>query len=533
MSDWTLSKIDTYNECVRSDWFSKILNDLTQIFPFPVSIKNGDRTIFSKGTIQGKIEKKIVFDDNFTLTCEFPTNNESLGQNISDDFCSLVKNILIERFNTEFEINSLSGEILDKYEELNLLFDFSQSLGSHLTLDRIFNIILEKVEIALDVDRASIMLYNEGSKTLEVVDSYGFDKKKLETRQISVEKSVSGYVLKNGQALMVDDLNNLPDEVELKNKKEYNSQSFITVPMIFSPIQVSQNKIGVINVTEKRNKKPFSSGDLKLLNSIASMAAIAIYNNRLLEKVLESERLRRDLEIAETIQLGLLPIDFPKLPDLEIYGRCSSAKNIGGDYFDFFLDKNHRLDMLIADVSGHNVSAALMMANTRSVLKSLMQESIPVNEILARANNLLFADMNRAGFFISVFLIRFDRLNRKVNYANGGHHPVFKHQKKTKSFEKLDADGLLLGVLPEVQFEEKTLILEPGDSLVMYTDGLIETSNAKGELYGYQNLKRMISQTAKKNAHDMVDEIFLNLESFSNSASQNDDITLQIMKLKD
>ena len=533
MSNWTLSKKDTYNECIKSDWFYKILTDLSQIVPFPVSIRNGEGTIFSKGELQGKIEKKLVFDENFTIICEFPNDENFHHQNISDDFCSLVKNILIERFNTEVEINSLSGEILDKYEELNLLFDFSQSLGSHLTLDRIFNIILEKVELALDVDRASIMIYNQESKTLEVVDSHGFDKEKLETRQISVEKSISGYVLKNGKALMVDNFNSIPDEIELKNKKEYNSQSFIIVPMIFSPIQVSQNKIGVINVTEKRNKKPFSSGDLKLLNSIASMAAIAIYNNKLLEKVLESERLRRDLEIAETIQLGMLPTDFPELPDLEIYGRCSSAKNVGGDYFDFFLANENRLDMLIADVSGHNISAALMMANTRSVLRSLMQESIPVNEILARANQLLCDDMNQAGFFISVFLIRFDRLNRRVNYANGGHHPVFKYQPKTKDFEKLDADGLLLGVLPEVRFEEKTLILEPGDSLVMYTDGLIETSNKTGELYGYNNLKKMISKTAQKSPHEIIDEIFTNLESFSNSASQKDDITLQIMKLKD
>ena len=131
---------------------------------------------------------------------------------------------------------------------------------------------------------------------------------------------------------MVENIENIPKGIELNRKSNYNSQSFITVPMIFSPIQVNQSKIGVINVTEKRNKNIFTSGDLKLLNSIASMAAIAIYNNRLLKKVLESERLKRDLQIAENIQLGMLPTDFPKLQDIDIYGKCRSAKNIGGDY---------------------------------------------------------------------------------------------------------------------------------------------------------------------------------------------------------
>ena len=152
MSDWTFEKKDTYDECVESDWFYQTLKNLSHILSFPISIRNGKRTIFSTGEIKDKIEKKIIFDDKFSLTCEFPNKKDVHSQKISEKFCSLLKTILADRFNTEFEINSLSGEILDKYEELNLLFDFSQSLGTHLSPQRIFNVILEKVEIALDVD---------------------------------------------------------------------------------------------------------------------------------------------------------------------------------------------------------------------------------------------------------------------------------------------------------------------------------------------------------------------------------------------
>jgi serine phosphatase RsbU (regulator of sigma subunit) len=305
----------------------------------------------------------------------------------------------------------------------------------------------------------------------------------------------------------------------------------MTVPMIFSPIQVNQSKIGVINVTEKRSKSTFTSGDLKLLNSIASMAAIAIFNNRLLKKVLESERLKRDLHIAENIQLGMLPTDFPLLSDLEIYGKCRSAKNVGGDYFDFQIN-DQKVDLLMADVSGHNVGAALMMANTRSVLKSLILESPPVSEILRNSNHLLYKDMIKAGLFISIFFMRYNRETRKLSFANGGHHPVFWYQTKQNKFLKLDAEGLLLGILPDVEFEEKAIQLERGDLLVMYTDGLIESQNDQGEYFGYERLKKIITHHSNQNVYEIVDEIFTSSETFSNSMDQSDDITIQIMKVK-
>ncbi|HDL18100.1 MAG TPA: GAF domain-containing protein, partial [Bacteroidetes bacterium] len=425
-----------------------------------------------------------------------------------------------------------SAEIVNKYEELNFLYDLSQSLGALLKPGKIFNIILEKIELSLNADRSSIMLFNEKSQTLDIAAALGFDIQKVENPRVSIEKSISGYVLQNGEALMVETLQDIPPEIELKKRDDYKSQSFISVPMIVSPMKIDNNKIGVINVTEKRNREPFSSGDLKLLNSIASMAAIAIYNNQLLKKVLESERLKRDLEIAEQIQSGMLPTRFPDLPELEIFGRCIPAKNVGGDYFDFFLNDNGCLEMVMADVSGHNIGAALMMANTRSVLKSLIHASSSVNEILYRANKLLYDDMNRSGLFISVFLLRYDRSKRRLSFANGGHHPVIWYRAKQNRFVKLDADGLLLGVLPEVDFEEKTVILHPGDLLIMYTDGVIEASDASGNLFGYNRIEKLIAANFALPVRKLADKIFREVKFYSNSTDQADDITLQIMKVK-
>jgi len=337
--------------------------------------------------------------------------------------------------------------------------------------------------------------------------------------------------LQQGEALMVDNLQNLPEGIFLSRQDEYKTRSFISMPMICSPLQVGKKKIGVLNVTEKRQHKSFTSGDFKLLNSIAAIAAIAIYNHRLIEKVLESERLKRDLEIAESIQLSLLPTQFPTKDDFQIYGRCRSAKNVGGDYFDFSLSQSQHLDMVVADVSGHSIGAALMMTNTRNVLRSLMQENLSVGEILQKANQLLFEDMNRAGLFISIFFLRYNRRTHQLVYANGGHHPVLWYQAKSKTIFSLDADGLLLGVMPQVDFAERTVQLEPGDLLVMYTDGLVETANLRGELYGLKNLKETILALSQFDASTIVEKIFGAVDDFAESLVQTDDITLQVMKV--
>lgn len=521
-----------YREFLQSPWFKNTLTELAQIIPFPFRLFYDRQICFAAGSLNDPVEKKEIMTDDLSLTCVISREDATEHATGLDHFCKLIQTILTERIQLENELNNMSAEIVDKYEELNFLYDLSQSLGTLLKPEKIFNIILEKIELSLNAERSSIMLFDEKSQTLDIAAALGFDIKKIENPRVSIEKSISGYVLQNGEALMVERLQDIPPEIEFKKRDDYESQSFISVPMIVSPMKIDNNKIGVINVTEKRNRDSFSSGDLKLLNSIASMAAIAIYNNQLLKKVLESERLKRELEIAEQIQSGMLPTHFPDFPELEIFGRCSPAKNVGGDYFDFFLSGNGSLEMVMADVSGHNIGAALMMANTRSVLKSLIHASSSVDEILHRANKLLYDDMSRSGLFISVFLLRYDRQRRRLSYTNGGHHPVIWYQAKSNRFVKLDANGLLLGVLPEVDFGEKTVVLQPGDLLIMYTDGVIEASDANGNLFGYNRIEKLIAANSALPVRELVDKIFREVQLFSNSSDQADDITLQIMKVK-
>ena len=529
MSDWNVSKESTFLELLESGWFQQFLRQLSQFTPFSFWIKKDEDLLFSSNGLIGSYEKRKISCDSFELSLGISDEADQFPAQVKNAFVKILHDTINQQFQIEDELNSFSAEMLDRYEELNLIYELSHCLGAVFQLDELLDVLLEKIEAALDVDRISIMLFDEATEELVITAARGFDLAQLESHRMSLKEGISGYVLRRGEALWVENVNSMPKGFDTKYG-DYKSESFISVPMILSHLKDRDIPVGVINVTEKRTFDGFTSGDLKLLNAIASFAAISIHNNRLVEKVRESERIKRELEIAETIQLGLLPSVFPHFPDLQIAGRCRSAKKVGGDYFDFVVRKERQLDLVIGDVSGHNVSAALMMAMTRSVLRSLMHEKISVSHVLRRANKLLFEDMNQTGFFISIFLMRYDRKTHTLTYANGGHHPVLWFQAKSGKIVPLDAEGLLLGVMSKVEFEEKSVRVEPDDILVMYTDGVVEASNSNGRMFGYGNLKRSVIRLAEKSAQEIVDAIFDRLSDFSQDKSQKDDITMQVLK---
>lgn len=525
------SEIDL-EEILNSESIRGWLGTLASLLPFRFAIRHEGKTLFSSnGSVPAGKGIPIGLEKGIHFHLVVNATNGGVSEESKKALARLLQIVLKERIRLEHELNSLSAELLEKYEELNLLYDLSQTLGAQFNLGRVFEIILRRVEELLDVQRISIMLYDEEREELEIAAARGFDPSKLDRTRISIFEGISGYVLRTGKPLLVESLENLPGEVKWKRRPGYTTDSFISVPMVCSPEGEKDIKIGVINVTEKRTGEPFRSGDLKLLQTIASNAAIAIYNSKLIDKVKESERLQKELEIAEQIQKRLLPSSYPVLPDLELAGACRPARKVGGDYFDYFLDQERRLNLVIADVSGHNVGAALMMAVTRSVLRSILRESIPAARVLEQANALLFEDLNRSGYFISIFFARFDRREKTLTFANGGHHPLFLYRARTREVEALDADGLLLGIMPRVLFEEKTVALESGDVLVMYTDGIIEAMREDRQLFSHERLKQVIRENAQKGAGQIVDAILEAVDRFSGKKVHDDDITLQILKV--
>jgi sigma-B regulation protein RsbU (phosphoserine phosphatase) len=251
------------------------------------------------------------------------------------------------------------------------------------------------------------------------------------------------------------------------------------------------------------------------------------------------EEERHELEIARQIQLSLLPGAPLRADGVLIAGYCLPAAHVGGDYFDYF-NTEDTVDVVIADVAGHSVGAAMIMAETRSTLKMeahwrLREKAGLANGAAATLtvlNDLLFEDLNRAESFISMFYVKCHAASRMLSYANAGHNRPLLLRRGESACMELDADGLILGVQKDVAFEEKKVPFENGDVLLLYTDGITEAQDKRGEFFGAERLCDVFAAHAQSPPRVIIDAVIKALEAFCQSRSFNDDISLVVVKAK-
>lgn len=247
------------------------------------------------------------------------------------------------------------------------------------------------------------------------------------------------------------------------------------------------------------------------------------------EVLLENARITYDMEVARQIQWSLLPQQAPRAAGIVCAGRWVPAAQVGGDYYDFFPRDDGSLDMVIADVSGHSVGAALIMIEARSVIRSQARAGGSPAEIAAALNSLLYDDLNRAELFVSLFYASYAPARRILTYASAGHNPPLVYRRDGQ-FLELDAEGLILGVRQEVLFEERETRLDPGDLVLLYTDGITETANESGELFGVDRLRRLLREWAGAPPETVFDAILERLAEFSRQTSLADDVCMVLLK---
>ena len=237
-----------------------------------------------------------------------------------------------------------------------------------------------------------------------------------------------------------------------------------------------------------------------------------------------------EIKIAQRIQASLSPSAPIKSSHFEVTGYCLPADQVGGDYFDYFYRNEDRLDMIIADVSGHSVGPALFMVETRSAIRTQASGLGTPSETLSVLNNFLFEDLDRSDYFITLFYLQYDITTQHLSFANAGHPPPLLLSPFQTECRQLDADGLILGVNKNVIFEEKTTRLSQGDLILLYTDGLTEAENADGEFFGLKRVSDILVQHAQQSPQAIIEVLLEQLRQFRRSASFNDDITLMVFK---
>ena len=247
-----------------------------------------------------------------------------------------------------------------------------------------------------------------------------------------------------------------------------------------------------------------------------------------------AEHEQNELAIARQIQMSLLPKRPLRLPDIEVAGLCIPAAQVGGDYYDV-IRHGDCVDLVVADVSGHSVGAALLMAEMRSSLKAELRRSRPdrdsTAQLLAALNDVLFQDLDGADLFITLFYMRYHRVTRQLRFASAGHNPPLLLRHAESQCQLLDADGMILGVSREVRFEEKAITLEPLDRILFYTDGAPEAQSEEGDFFGTERLAEAFVALRDCSSETTLQKLLEKLRVFRGGGFFQDDITLAALAL--
>jgi serine phosphatase RsbU (regulator of sigma subunit) len=299
---------------------------------------------------------------------------------------------------------------------------------------------------------------------------------------------------------------------------------------LIQPLASQGELIGLLVLGPHLQGGEYTVEEFAMLNTLATQVAPALRVGQLVQErqvqVMEHERIEQELRTAQNIQRAFLPREVPDLPGWQLAPYYLPAREVGGDFYDFLLFEDGRLGLIIGDVTGKGIPAALVMTATRTMLRTAAQEKADPGKVLARVNDLLYPDME-TGMFATCFYALLDPASGKLRYANAGHEPPYRRSDGHAS--ELWATGMPLGMMPGTQYEEYETILSPGESLLFYSDGLVEAHNPAREMFGFPRLMAYIGE--HPGGPELIAFLLDKLTGFTGSNwEQEDDVTMMALR---
>ncbi len=399
--------------------------------------------------------------------------------------------------------------------QMRALIRAGQELFGNKPLDTLFKDILGLSIDAVGAARGVLMTVENGGLQVRAAQGEGF----------RISATVRDRVLKSGESLLIRDARLDRALNERLSIIEQQVRSILAVPL-----QTDNHVIGLIYLDSPHFVHEFKEADLNLLTVMANVAAIRIEHARLAE-VEQTERLMaKEMEQAAEIQRGLLPKQAPVVLGFDLAGYNASCRTVGGDYFDFLTYDDGRVAILVADVAGKGMPAAMLMSNLQARVQVLFEDPTNLADLITRLNRIIVKNCpsNR---FISLFAGVYDSQTGIMNYCNAGHNPPLL-VRSGGEVEELGSTGVILGILPNAKFEEKRCHLNPGDAVVMFSDGVTEACGPDSdEQFGEERLARILAETGpEESAQAISEKVQQQLADWMGSAPPADDITLVIAR---
>jgi phosphoserine phosphatase RsbU/P len=304
------------------------------------------------------------------------------------------------------------------------------------------------------------------------------------------------------------------------------------------PLSARDRLLGFISLGPKRSEEPYSGTDLRLLKSVAAQTGLALENSRLMsamaEEIAQRERLNREVEIAREVQERLFPQTLPPILGIDYAGACRPALGVGGDYYDFLALPGGQLGIAIGDVSGKGIAAALMMASLQASLRGEATRA-PENlaALVANVNHLVY-EASSSNRYATFFYAQYNPDLRQLTYVNAGHNPpmLFHCSAGQWQLSRLETGGTVVGLLESFPYQQSTLIIEPNDVFIAFTDGISEAMNNSDEEWGEERLIETVKVCAGLSPSETIARIMQAADTFVAGAKQHDDMTLVVLRAK-
>jgi len=432
----------------------------------------------------------------------------------------------------------------EKDQELRLLHHIATRLKSTFQLEELFNILLQNLVADLQAVAGGVFVRHgdgliatalQGAFPPPVpVPDYAVTRQRflhefLMRTPVPADAGVMGQVVATGQPVMIRDAKDnalvrqtVPDLIQIESVMAF-------------PLLIEDAVYGVIQLVNRRDGTPFAEQDQDFMQLVVEQAALAIHNARLHQEMIEKQRTEHELSLARDIQLRLIPRTLPQVEGINVGAVYKAARQIGGDYYDFYSIDDTHLGIAIADVAGKGVPGALVMIMTRTILKMLAANHLSTAHIISEINEAIAPEL-RQGMFVTACYAILDMEQQTVRVSSAGHNPIIVWRAGTGECQSFKPQGMALGFATGPKFyslvEEQDITLDKGDRVVFYTDGVTEAMDPNMEEFGEERLQQIISEAGGWPSQELLDRVLEAIEAHAGVQPQYDDVTMVAIQVE-
>ncbi|HMF55542.1 MAG TPA: GAF domain-containing SpoIIE family protein phosphatase [Pyrinomonadaceae bacterium] len=412
-------------------------------------------------------------------------------------------------------------------DKLRMLLDITKKISRSLDMQEVLNQVMDTLGSLVPYDAAGIYVVKcDKTVAAEAADCCvlqaeavrGYDIEEMKNLRLKIGEGFLGQVALTREPIISLDV--------LKDSRYFNARPETRSEMV-APIISNEEVIGVFDL-ESDQLNAYNQDDLEVLMLLASQVAIIIEKVMLHEQMMQKRRLEAQLEVARQVQLELLPAADPNLDGFDISAYNFSTEEVSGDYYDWVRIYEDQIGLVIADVSGKGVPAALLMAFLRASIRAATHIGYAPHISMSKVNYLLWESIER-NQFVTAFYGVLDASNKTLAYANAGHNPPLMMDAAGEA-RFIERGGLPLGMFKDTRYYEYYLAIEPGETLVLYTDGVTEAVNSTGEEYGRERLAEAVRKGRHLKARDLIDFIHRDMLEWTEGRGAGDDITFFVIK---